>query len=460
MKNILKFWGKLSKNRNFKNIFFWLILGLFVLLLAYFKITNLETKNVFFSGKIRVVGIKNDNFGKTYILQNENLKFEAKSSSSLNIGEQFLINGEIETFKLGQNSFENYLISNGVLGRAKKIEIQEKLDCDLFCKILQLKNKINYQISSTFSHHACLNYFKPSDLGVNCSDVAVFAKGLLIGDVQQMSKISKENVKYFGLTHLIAVSGFQVACLAAALDFFSKRFGFSPPFRFLFLSFLLIFFLILTDSQPPILRATTSFLLIQFFALTYRKMSPLRALFFAGFFILLFNPFLIISLSFWLSITATLGVIFASKIIDLKNIQNPVFELILTCFLAYIFTLGIILSLNDFTNPLSILLNIFITPAIPFISAILLFSLIPFLGQFIFIPASFFLSFILGFLEDLKSINAGFNLKIGTKFAFLDIIFYYLILFLSLFIIWQKLKLLTKDKNPSLIVDKPRWWNW
>jgi competence protein ComEC len=117
----------------------------------------------------------------------------------------------------------------------------------------------------------------------------------------------------YGVSHLVAISGFHLSILSAMLYFifyipygyFHKRYF---PYRnkkfdiFIVVSIFLTIYLILTDFVPSLLRAFIMFILGVYFARSNIKIISFETLAIVVFIIISLFPDLLFSLSFWFSV--------------------------------------------------------------------------------------------------------------------------------------------------------------
>jgi competence protein ComEC len=138
------------------------------------------------------------------------------------------------------------------------------------------------------------------------SDHAALARGLVIGDDRDQPPEMVERFRTSGLSHLMAVSGQNVAFVVAAAGPVLRR---APPFSRWLLTVLLIgWFVVITRAEPSVLRAGLMAALgATAFALG-RRNDPVRMLAVAVVALLLVDPLLAWSVGFWLSVGATGGV--------------------------------------------------------------------------------------------------------------------------------------------------------
>jgi competence protein ComEC len=138
------------------------------------------------------------------------------------------------------------------------------------------------------------------------TDHAALARGLVIGDDRDQPAAMVERFRSSGLSHLMAVSGQNVAFVVAAAGPVLRR---APPFARWMLTLLLIgWFVLITRAEPSVLRAgLMAALAATAFALGKRH-EPARMLAVAITLLVLIDPLLVWAVGFWLSVGATFGV--------------------------------------------------------------------------------------------------------------------------------------------------------
>jgi len=327
-----------------------------------------------------------------------------------------------------KNTMDRSKMSAGYAGRVaiKRIDTAQ-IECSFACSTTRAIASFEYIIRSVFLHNACQNqWFVPSTLGISCQDVAIFSQGILIGGTSGLSKPVAETIRSFGLTHIVAVSGFQIVSIIALLEWMFSRLSWSPRQKLGVFSVILVVFLIITGPQAPIIRAMISFFLTGAILLFFgRKLSPVRALLYAVILMLIINPFYLYSYSFWLSIMATLGVIAAIWICRVRNIKNILAQGVLVSVGAYLATFGIVAQLNDTINPASILANIILAPLVPLISLSALLSLIPLIGMVFAALTNLAISTLFAFLSDAAGWVSWSSFHFSAKFGLTETLSYY-----------------------------------
>ncbi|NUJ97448.1 ComEC family competence protein [Candidatus Gracilibacteria bacterium] len=269
---------------------------------------------------------------------------------------------------------------------------------------------------------------------------AIFLGGILLGARENISKDLKDDFNNSGLTHLIAVSGFNITIL---ILFFSFFFSFFPPFlKIVLISFFVIFFTFLVGYSAPVLRASLMGLL-GFYIVSLGRKASFEFLFFSSLFLMiLFNPLsLNYDISLQLSFFSVLGIVYLQKPLERILYFVPSFfaikESLVLSISALLFTLPLIIINFGQMSIISPLSNIVVAPTIPFAMlfgflSIILFPLSTILGQIFGYITYIFLRF------DIYMVHFFGSLKISLlqiDFGFLSsyfLIIYYLLIFLFL----------------------------
>lgn len=135
---------------------------------------------------------------------------------------------------------------------------------------------------------------------------ALFA-GFVLGDDRGRSALVTDDFRGSGLTHLLAVSGQNVAFVLALLDPLLRRLGLRG--RLVATVAALAFFALLTRFEPSVLRATTMAAIAAVAATWGREASSVRVLALAVAALVLVDPLLVGAVGFQLSVAACLGIV-------------------------------------------------------------------------------------------------------------------------------------------------------
>ncbi|MEY4945031.1 MAG: hypothetical protein RL384_975 [Actinomycetota bacterium] len=149
-------------------------------------------------------------------------------------------------------------------------------------------------------------------------DSAGLVAGLAIGERGLISQTLSENMKELSLTHLVAVSGANLAIVAAAVFMLASVTGVSRFWRF-FLAYLAIaLYILLVGPESSVLRAGAMAAFVMASWWLGRKVNPLIPLSWAVIFLLLIDPALAVDFGFALSVFATLGLLILAAALHLR----------------------------------------------------------------------------------------------------------------------------------------------
>ena len=318
--------NKLTRIINPARIF--LILLIILVLLNCFL--SLQTRNN--SNKVekvisvRILASSMDSFGAfEYTVWHEGSIWNASFAPRvLAVGSEVKIKAKMESLVWDNSNkkFANYDLSLGINGNIKILEVLSA-KCDLECRFWQQLswNKINLQnfyrgtICDTFGR---INQFLS---GNQCHNVFGLTNGLILGGSDKFDKEMRQNFRTLGLSHLVAVSGFQVVLLVSFLELILNRLRISRIWKLAWSFLAIIFLVLIVGPQPPVLRSGISLILAQSVLLILgKKISSLRCLLFSALILLIINPFYLISVSFQLSFLASFGLVLGFQKETLGNL--------------------------------------------------------------------------------------------------------------------------------------------
>jgi len=301
--------------------------------------------------------------GRRVKMQNDNLKFK-------NIDGKILLNlplytdiqyGDIISFqaKLTEPkeyedfSYKNYLARYGVYSVAKNIDNLEILE----------RNKGSWFLAGLYK---IKNYFSSIIEKIFPEPHASFMLGLLIGAKKSLPSWLLEIFKITGITHIIAISGYNISILARIAEKFLGRIG----RRYIFggVLFLVSLFVILTGAQATIVRAGIMGTLLAFAGFVGRKGQSIILLVFAGAVMVFLNPLILFyDIGFQLSFLATLGLIYLSPVLEQFFWRVPLLvrEPLVATFSAQALTLPLIMTTFGVLSLIAPLANVLILSFIP-----------------------------------------------------------------------------------------------
>lgn len=276
-----------------------------------------------------------------------------------NYGDQLEIKGTIKNpgdikSKEGEFSYGNYLLKKGIRGEIKNPESIKKVGTNG-----NSVTKIVYKIGDKFE--STLNQ-------VLAEPYAALQAGIILGAKRNIPDSLMSAFNRDGLTHIVAVSGYNLMIVVSALALifmpFSRRFAFWGSICFI------IFFTILTGAPASVLRAAVLAILVLWCKILGRRPYYPILILLAGVLMLLFNPYALKNdLSFQLSFLAFIGLTMLSPKISSIRIVNKSPNIIKSAFSetisAQILVLPILLlnfGILSFVAPLA---NILVLPTVP-----------------------------------------------------------------------------------------------
>lgn len=135
--------------------------------------------------------------------------------------------------------------------------------------------------------------------------------GLVMGDDRGQSELMQFRFQAAGLSHLLAVSGQNVAFLLAVAAPLLQRMG--PRTRVAVGVALLTLFTLVTRAEPSVLRAAVMAAIALAAVTTGRVVSGLRVLSLTIIILVVVDPLLVYSIGFRLSVAATAGLLLMSR---------------------------------------------------------------------------------------------------------------------------------------------------
>lgn len=204
---------------------------------------------------------------------------------------------------------------------------------------------------------------------------ASFMAGLLLGARRNIPKNLLDSFATTGTTHIIALSGYNITIIAAALASIFNFLTLAKKQSFWLAMAAIIFFVWLTGFQVSLIRAAIMGILTLFALTSGRLYSIHNALALAGALMILFDPFILLhNISFQLSFLATLGIVW------LFPIFSRLGETLGTTLSAQIMVMPLITYYFGNLSLISPLANLLILPLIPLT---MLFGFILVLGSFL-----------------------------------------------------------------------------
>jgi competence protein ComEC len=333
--------------------------------------------------------------------------------------------------------YHEYLASNDIYSTcfSSKIKILKENKGNLFfLLIFKLKEKVKNLIDQ--------NLTEPQ---------GYLFSALILGLKKNFPNEVIEWFRKTGTSHIIVISGMHILILIKLLESLFFYFGFSRNFVFYLVSFIIIFYIVLTGASPSAIRAGIMGILLLFAFKVNRLYQPINAILLALFLMLLFNPKLLLwNVGFQLSFLSILGLIYLSPILNhlLKDLikYEAIRKSLSTTFGAYLFTLPLVLYYFGNLSLSAFLANILILGILPYLMFLgfifIVFGLFfNFLAKILIWPVWLLLTYILFVIKFLANVPfLSFNLKQIPLFL---LIFLYIILIFITIKLNQKYKSMT-----------------
>ena len=222
----------------------------------------------------------------------------------LEYGDLIEIDGEFTEPEDSRNykgfDYKIYLKTKNIYGiiKAKKPKILAKNQAN-FCIINKMRLSIKEKIDLLLP-----------------SESASILNGLLIGIKYDISDENSENFSLSSLSHLLAISGTHIVAIIFIFNFAFSKIKIPTRIKYIFLTLILLTFIVLTGFAESVVRASISSIILILSKTIYKKRDILISISFPIIISLIYNPYLINSISLQLSYLAVIGVIYISPIIQ------------------------------------------------------------------------------------------------------------------------------------------------
>ncbi len=284
---------------------------------------------------------------------------------------------------------------------------------------------------------------------------ASFGLGLLIGQRNTLPEENTEQLRHVGLTHIIAVSGYNLTIIVLACRRLLAR---HSKFQATFACLALIgIFLLITGTSPPIVRAAIISMLSIGAWYYGRTIKPLVLLSMAAAITILANPIYVWgNVSWYLSFLAFFGVLVLAPLIT-RRIMGDKEPKVLTGILiesacASTLVLPYILFIFGEMSLVSLPANLLVIPFIPFamllgLCAGLAGIFAPVIAGWLAWPAKWLLTYMLDVAHLLSRVPSAFVENINFPLVYM-IVSYAIIGFVCL-ILWKKTKESSQSPHPT-----------
>ena len=222
--------------------------------------------------------------------------------------------------------------------------------------------------------------------------------GMLIGYREGLSEEVQEAFSDAGLTHIMAVSGANVAFLILPLAFILKRLRIRRTAANLLIIAFLIMFVFVTGFEASVLRAVIMACIILTAGILYREPDTYSAIALSCVVLIAINPYMLFNVGFQLSYAATVSIVMLSrnikKLLTGVRIPEKIADVLAVTLAAQIGVLPVTTIYFNKVSVISLIPNLLAGPLLEFITV--LGTLMALAGQF-----SLFASRALGYLNNI-----------------------------------------------------------
>ena len=292
----------------------------------------------------------------TYLYLNIDKKHKLKYGNLIKIVGKYEKPGESRNY--GGFNYQNFLKTLDIYGTVNATNLQILQEQKGF-QINTIFNEIRENIKVSASKY------------LDERSYSIFL-GLILGDTSNIEDDIKEQFRDSSMSHVLAVSGMHISYIIFGISILLNKAIGKQKTKIITIIILIIYVLI-TGFSPSILRASIMGIVILLSGILHRKSDTWNSIAISLFVVLIYNPYLITSVSLQFTYAGTIGIIMLNKIILKvlnKNNSNKskIKEIIAVSIASQVFILPIsILHFNTFgiyfliTN---ILLSLIICPTI------------------------------------------------------------------------------------------------
>ena len=246
--------------------------------------------------------------------EHENMYVYVETKNKLKYGNQISLKGEY-TMPTGQRNYGGFDYREYL--KTKKIYGTVEAYTDLKCIKQHNINFVFYNINNISKK------IQSNIKNILSEDTQGLFLGILIGYTDEISDETREQFSDSNLSHILAISGAHVSYIIICFTYLLKKVNINKKWSQIITSFFLIFFMILTNFSVSVVRASVSGIITLLSSVLYRKKDLPTTLCIPILIILIYNPFLIKSMSLILTYAGTISIIlFNDNILQMLNNSN------------------------------------------------------------------------------------------------------------------------------------------
>lgn len=193
--------------------------------------------------------------------------------------------------------------------------------------------------------------------------------GLTVGDRSRLTAEVDADFRAAGLTHLLAVSGANLAIVTGALLWLLRRMRADPRLIAGVAALAVLGFVVLARPSPSVLRAAVMAGVVLLALGLGRARSAMPSLSVAVLALVLADPGLAVDAGFALSVTATAGLVLVAPgwadALHRRGLPQPLAEAVAVAAAACLVTAPLVAGLSGTVNPAAVVANLLVAPAVP-----------------------------------------------------------------------------------------------
>lgn len=200
-------------------------------------------------------------------------------------------------------------------------------------------------------------------------EAAGLPSALLLGERQHLTDEVRRDFARTGVSHLLAISGLHMTLLFGSLALILKLLRLRPRLRATILGIISAAYLVYLGFPPSATRAVIMLGMTYLASLCFAGADPLTSLGIAGMGILLLSPVSVADVGFWMSFSATLGLLSVPSLMRAANASKPLRKRLLSWvgglfagLVAMTFSLWVTAPVMGETSLLSAPMTLLLTP--------------------------------------------------------------------------------------------------
>lgn len=268
-------------------------------------------------------------------------------------------------------------------------------------------------------------------------NTAGLMNALVFGYREKIETKTLEAYQKLGLTHLLAVSGFNVGIVSYFLYLLSVRIGIMKELAYVLIVIFLPIYIVLSGGESSIVRAGIMGMLALCLIVSQKKINPAVLLSIVCIIMLLWNPLYAFDLGFQLSFLMTFVLITSISLFKAKSNTQL---LIITSFMCSLFSFPIILyhffEFSLWSLPINVIyipfVSLILFPVSIFVAAVIHF--IPSAVYLLKLPVQFLFESSASILEMVEKFNG--TLLLGRPSSWLFLMYFLAVLYL--FYEWER----------------------